>query len=232
MLLLISSDARSRASSSTSIGTWPDSQRVRVARAVAGAAGPTGSVASKWSISSATTNGRGGAGRMVRGRGLAHGGPRLEAVDPAADYERSASRFELGEQVGVLVAEHLAVVHQARDHELQVTAPADERDVGWHDGLPRSPLPASADRRSLLDLEGHQAKPHHGLLVELHRVASSPEAPEPRRLLRPRRRVDAGRGAFDDVDQVRLQVGASSLQVTLFRVLVERTARRRSGKAR
>ena len=54
MLLVISSEASSRASSSTSTGTWPDSQRVRAARAVAGAAGPTGSVASSRSIPSAT----------------------------------------------------------------------------------------------------------------------------------------------------------------------------------
>ena len=55
---MISSEASSRASSSTSIGTWPDSQRVRAARAVAGAAGSTGSVASRRSIPLATMTGR------------------------------------------------------------------------------------------------------------------------------------------------------------------------------
>ena len=79
------------------MGTWPDSQRVRASRAVAGAAGSTGSVASRRSIPLATMTGR---------------------------------RAELGEQVGVLVAQDLCFAHQPGDHDLLVAATPVERDLG------------------------------------------------------------------------------------------------------
>ena len=141
-LLLISSEASSRASSSTSSGTWPDSQRVRVVRAVTGAVGLAGSVASKRSNPLATNErpAEDVAGDGRRGRPT--GSVASRRSDPVGDHERRARRVELGEQVSVLVAEQLALVHQPGDRDLLVTAPPEERDVGWHEGPPLEPPPS------------------------------------------------------------------------------------------